>query len=146
MLKTSLANAPAVTSQPKDNKDSGGVITTTQDILILLLPYLSSSDSASLFNVCLTANILEGKDGGVQKRGYKILTKLVEAKKVTADAALTLRQLDEPVANLMPAAKKVSNSSSPLLHRNMASYRIDSTYYLCLSLCYLLRLCMSSLP
>jgi ribosomal RNA-processing protein 12 len=89
-------------------KEAGKVTTATQDILILLLPYLSSSDSAGLFHLCLTNDVLGGQDNGVQKRGYKILTKLVESQKVMIDAELTLRQLDEFVTNLTPAAKKVS--------------------------------------
>ena len=98
-----------MTTQLKGDKEVGKVTTTTQDILILLLPYLSPSASATLFDLCLTADVLGGKDTGVQKRGYKILTKLVESRKVTIDAEVTLRQLDELVTNLTPAAKKVSD-------------------------------------
>lgn len=98
-----------MTSQHQGDKDADRATTTTQDILILLLPYLSPSASVALFDLCLTNDVLGGKDNGVQKRGYKILTKLVESRKVVTDAEVTLRQLDGFVANLMPAAKKVSD-------------------------------------
>lgn len=50
-----------------------------------------------------------GKDNGVQKRGYKILAKLVESGKVSVDAEAILRQLDELADGLAPAAKKVTS-------------------------------------
>lgn len=103
MFKDNLANAASV---PQSDKKAGGVTTATQDILILLLPYLSPSASAGLFRLCLSNSVLGGKDNGVQKRGYKILTKLVESRRVIIDAEVTLRQLDEFVTNLAPAAKK----------------------------------------
>lgn len=80
----------------------------TQDILILLQPYLSSADANALFETCLSSEILGSKDNGVQKRGYKILSKLLEGGKVTIDAEEVLGQLDELVEGLAPAAKKVS--------------------------------------
>ena len=80
----------------------------TQDILILLLPYLSTKDATELFQMCLSSDILGGKDNGVQKRGYKILAKLVHSGKVTVDAEPILGQLDKLVEGLAPAAKKVN--------------------------------------
>ena len=109
LFRNNLTNTVPVTSQPQHDKDAGKVTTTTQDILILLLPYLSPSASAALFDLCLTNEILGGKDNGVQKRGYKILTKLVEGRKVVIDAEVTLRKLDTFVSCLMPAAKKVND-------------------------------------
>ena len=98
-----------MTSQPQDERGASKVTTTTQDILILLLPYLSPSASTALFDLCLTNDVLGGKENGVQKRGYKILTKLIECRKVVTDAEVTLRKLDAFLANLMPAAKKVGD-------------------------------------
>lgn len=80
---------------------------TSQDILILLLPYLSSENATGLFQLCLTSEVLGSRDNGVQKRGYKILTKLVESNKVSVDAASVLRTLDELMDGLSAAAKKV---------------------------------------
>jgi len=99
------------TNLPK--KQVGGNITvavTTLDLLQILLPYFSSVDSSSLFASCLTADVLNAKDNGIQKRGYKILTKLVEQKKLASlDAEAVLRQLDALADGLAPAAKKVIN-------------------------------------
>jgi ribosomal RNA-processing protein 12 len=105
IFKNNLAN---IQSMSPDDKEAGKITAATQDILILLLPHLSSSDFADLFNLCLTNVVLCGKDNAVQKRGYKILTKIIESRKLTIDAEVTLRKLDEFVTNLMPAAKKAS--------------------------------------
>ena len=83
----------------------------TQDILLLLLPYLHSLQATSLFQLCMTSEILGGKDNGVQKRGYKILTKLLESGKVTIDAPSIIQRLDDLSDGLSPAAKKVEPPS-----------------------------------
>ena len=106
LFKDNLTNASPVT---QDDRQTGKIPTTAQDVLLLLLPYLSPSASAALFELCLTNDVLGGKDGGLQKRGYKILTKLIESKKVVSDPEAILRQLEEIVPNLAPAAKKVSD-------------------------------------
>lgn len=79
----------------------------TQDILVLLLPHLSKTDAKALFEFCLTPGVLSGKDNGVQKRGYKILAKLIESEKVEVDMLFVLEKLDELAEGLTPAAKKV---------------------------------------
>lgn len=109
LFKNNLANSSQTPSQHGGNLDPGSVTATTQDILILLLPHLSSSDATTLFHICLSNNIIGGKDNGVQKRGYKILAKLVESGKVSVDAEAILRQLDELADGLAPAAKKVTS-------------------------------------
>jgi len=87
--------------------DIGNMTTTSQDILILLLPSLSSADSQSLFTACLVPEVLTCKDSGVQKRGYKILGKLVESGKVALDADPVINALIGLTKDLSPAAKKV---------------------------------------
>lgn len=80
----------------------------TEDILLLLLLYLSVSDSTALFELCLTPQILSNGDNGVQKRGYKILLRLVETGKLEEmDVDKTVKKLDELSDGLAPAAKKV---------------------------------------
>jgi ribosomal RNA-processing protein 12 len=79
----------------------------TQDILILLLPYLSQADAQALFNLCLNSEVISGKDNGVQKRGYKILAKLLEEDRVEVDIIAVLKTLDELSVGLTSAAKKV---------------------------------------
>jgi len=82
-----------------------------QDLLILLLPYLTPADAGILFELCLTAEVLGNNDSGVQKRGYKILTRLIEMGKVTVNAEYVHQTLDEPSDSLAPAAKKVKQTS-----------------------------------
>ena len=82
--------------------------TTFQDILILLLQRLGPINSISLFDLCLSPEVLSGRDNGVQKRGYKILAKLVVNSKVPIDAETTLRKLDDLTEGLTPAARKVN--------------------------------------
>ncbi|KAI6040319.1 armadillo-type protein [Pisolithus marmoratus] len=83
-------------------------VTTTmmQDLLILLLPFLNTSDATSLFRVCLTEEVLACRDNGVQKRGYKLLGKSVASGKLQVDVLGTLRELDSFMTGLSPAAKR----------------------------------------
>ncbi|KAJ7200710.1 armadillo-type protein [Mycena rebaudengoi] len=105
LLKANLANQPV---QPHRNSsiEGGSEAATTQDLVILLLPNLSPADGQQMFQLCLSAQVLSAKDNGVQKRGYKILTRLIESKKVVVDAEVVLKQLDELADGLAPAAKK----------------------------------------
>lgn len=106
LLKANLANQAA---QPHRNGsiEGGSEAATTQDLVILLLPHLSRADAQQLFQLCLSAQVLSARDNGVQKRGYKILTRLIESQKVVVDAEVVLKQLDELGDGLAPAAKKV---------------------------------------
>ena len=112
LFKGNLASAAKTPSQ-HGGQDLGSVAAMTQDILILLFPYLSPADATTLFNLCLSADVLTGKDNGVQKRGYKIMTKLVESSKVSVDAETVIRQMDALSEGLAAAAKKVCQD----LHR-----------------------------
>ncbi len=78
----------------------------TQDLIMLVLPYLSNEDATALLKTCLASDVLESKDNGVQKRGYKILARLVESGKVEVDAAAILKKLEGLVDGLAAAAKK----------------------------------------
>lgn len=80
----------------------------TQDLLVLILPYLSNQDASGLFDVILSKEVLTNPDNGVQKRGYKILAKLVEVGKVSSDVEPVIERLDELSDGLAPAAKKVN--------------------------------------
>ncbi|KAJ7496027.1 armadillo-type protein [Mycena galericulata] len=105
LLKANLASQSA---QPHRNSsiEGGSEAATTQDLVILLLPNLSRADAEQLFQLSLSAQVLSAKDNGVQKRGYKILTRLIESQKVVVDAVVVLKQLDELADGLAPAAKK----------------------------------------
>ncbi|PPQ62932.1 hypothetical protein CVT24_006172 [Panaeolus cyanescens] len=89
-----------------NHDDTGNMTVTAQDILVLLLSQISAADSKTLFELIMKPEVLCCKDNGVQKRGYKILSKLVESGKVTVDAEQVLRSLDEMIEGLTPAAKK----------------------------------------
>lgn len=75
--------------------------------MLLLLPYLSSADMNALFQLCLSSEVLCAKDNAIQKRAYKILTKLTESGKMTVDAEAVAKQLDTLSDELTSAAKKV---------------------------------------
>ncbi|KAF9812553.1 hypothetical protein IEO21_06143 [Rhodonia placenta] len=87
-------------------KNAENITAVTQDLLILVLPHLSSVDATGLFDLCLSSEVLESKDNGVQKRGYKILAKLVEGQKATVDAEVVLQRLEKNADGLAAAAKK----------------------------------------
>lgn len=92
--------------QSLQQSDNGNTTAMTQDLLILLLPFLDAQDVAALSSTCLAQEVLCHKDNGVQKRGYKILAKLLENGKVEEDALQTFQRLDELSVGLAPAAKK----------------------------------------
>ena len=102
MLKTNLKQIPT----RMDNQ--GNVVASMQDILILLTPYLSSKESRSISDLCLSPDVLKNKDNGVQKRGYKLLSKLVSLGKIQVDAESLYAKMDEVAEDTLPAAKKVS--------------------------------------
>ncbi|KAK2464281.1 hypothetical protein APHAL10511_003738 [Amanita phalloides] len=102
VFKTNLANPSS-----KGNAESGNVASMTQDILILLLPYLSSEDASALFHLCLSDDVLFSEENGVQKRGYKMLSKLVASGKVPiTDVRPLFKRLNEVLESGSPAAKK----------------------------------------
>ncbi|KII92412.1 hypothetical protein PLICRDRAFT_172507 [Plicaturopsis crispa FD-325 SS-3] len=106
LFKQNMATSQNFHPPSNGSGETGSVTATTQDLLILLLPYLSSADATALFQLCLIPEVLCSKDNGVQKRGYKILAKLLESGKVTVEAEPVLRKLDELSEGLSPAAKK----------------------------------------
>ena len=97
-------NGPPV---PSGLENGGSATAMTQDIAILLLPYISSADARVLYQLCLSSKVLTNKDNGVQKRGYKTLAKLVETGKVNENPEVVFSKLDEQLDGLAPAAKKV---------------------------------------
>jgi len=111
LFKTNLSSAQKTLGNVSTTGDIGNMTTTSQDILALLLPSLSSADSQSLSSACLTPEVLTCKDAGVQKRGYKILGKLVESGKVVIDADAAIISLIGLTNDLTPAAKKVISFS-----------------------------------
>jgi len=84
----------------------------SQDIFVLLLPHLSTQDTSELFDTILSKEVLTNPDNGVQKRGYKILARLIEGGKLSLDAETLIKRLDELSDGLSPAAKKVNSMIS----------------------------------
>jgi len=80
----------------------------TQDILVFILPHLSPQDTSELFDTILSQEVLANRDNGVQKRGYKILARLIEGGKLSLDVEQLIKRLDELSDGLCPAAKKVN--------------------------------------
>jgi ribosomal RNA-processing protein 12 len=92
--------------------DTGSIVSMSQDILVLLLPHLATQDASELFDTILSKDVLISPDNGVQKRGYKILARLIEGGKLSLDAEPLIKRLDELSDGLSPAAKKVNSMTS----------------------------------
>lgn len=107
LLNQNLAAAAATSSKPGINNNEDGIVTMTQDLLQILLPFLEGDDSQTLFELSCTEGILENKNTGVQKRGYKILSKLVDSGKIKATPEDLIQQLENKVDGVSAAAKKV---------------------------------------
>lgn len=102
-----------ISRNTRGSTNAGSIISMTLDILVILLPYLSIQDASELFNAVLSEEVLVNPDNGVQKRGYKLLARLVKGGKVSIDAELLIKRLDELSDRLSPAAKKVNITISP---------------------------------
>ena len=89
------------------NADKGGVVTMTQDLLQILLPFLGDKDSQALLELSIKEDVLENKDTGVQKRGYKILGKLIDSGKIEITSEDFIQQLESRADGVFAAAKKV---------------------------------------
>ena len=107
LFKQNLAVQAATSSKSGISTDGDGVVTMTQDLLQVLLPYLGEKDAQTLFELSSTEDVLENKDTGVQKRGYKILGKLAESGKIEMTPENFIRQLEGKVDGVSAAAKKV---------------------------------------
>ncbi|KAK0195371.1 armadillo-type protein [Armillaria mellea] len=92
--------------QPTNGSSDDNTIIITQDLLVMLLPHLSTTNAKALFAVCLSEEVLCSKANGVQKRGYKILCRLLECGNISIDTESVIRQLGEYTDGLVPAAKK----------------------------------------
>ncbi|KAI0088037.1 NUC173-domain-containing protein [Irpex rosettiformis] len=102
LLKQNLTSGPSQTQGGKDNS----VTAMTLDLLVIILPHLSPVDGQELFEICLANEITESKDNAVQKRGYKILGKLIEHNKASSDPQQVLQKMDSLLGGLASAAKK----------------------------------------
>ncbi|KAI0051816.1 NUC173-domain-containing protein [Auriscalpium vulgare] len=94
--------------QTRGPAEGGSVVAMTQDILLLVLPYLVPTDAAALFELSMSQEVLTNHDNGVQKRGYKTLCRLVESGKlgVAFDIEGVIKRLDAATEGIASAAKK----------------------------------------
>ncbi|EKM54256.1 uncharacterized protein PHACADRAFT_257981 [Phanerochaete carnosa HHB-10118-sp] len=106
LLKQNLGSKSSASQVVGSHKDPDNVVSMTLDLLVLMLPYLPANEAQALFENCLSKAILESNDNAVQKRGYKILARLMEGGKVSVEAQATLEKLDSFLDGLSPAAKK----------------------------------------
>ena len=107
LLKQNLAIQAAPSSKFGMNAGGDGVLTMTQDLLQILLPFLGDNDCRTLFELSCVEVVLENKDTGVQKRGYKILSKLVDSGKIQVTPEDLIQQLEDKADGVSAAAKKV---------------------------------------
>ena len=115
LFKQNLAVTATTSSKSGISTDGDGVVTMTQDLLQVLLPYLRGKDAQTLFELSSTEGVLENKDTGVQKRGYKILGKLVESGKIEVAPENFIQLLEGRVDGVSAAAKRVCARAMPLL-------------------------------
>ncbi|KAF5370856.1 hypothetical protein D9758_001883 [Tetrapyrgos nigripes] len=105
LLKSDLAKVSPSSAKTGTSGDDS-ITVTALDLLLLLLPYLSSADMTALFQKCLSPTLLSVKDNAIQKRGYKVLAKIVLSGKIPVDPEHVFHELDNLSDSLVPAAKK----------------------------------------
>lgn len=113
LFQQNIGNQPK--NLPKAGSDNSQNVTfTTQDLLILLLPYLPLKECEELWTICTSTGVIGNADAGVQKRGYRILFKLVQGGKLAAvlKAEAILQHLTESADSVAAAAKRVCLHSS----------------------------------
>ena len=94
---------------PKKSGDNVQNVTlTTQDLLVLLIPFLPLVECEELWGLCASTAVIGNADAGVQKRGYRVLSKLVQGEILSAvlNGEAVLQQLSEGV-NVGAAARRV---------------------------------------
>ncbi|EJD03307.1 NUC173-domain-containing protein [Fomitiporia mediterranea MF3/22] len=111
MFKANLVKLPKATGSGSNthlnaSEDQRSTVATMQDILVLLVPYLSQKDTRTVFELCLSPEVLKHKDNGVQKRAYKLLSKITSAGKIEIDAESLFAKMDEVAEDTLSAAKK----------------------------------------
>lgn len=107
MLNEAHEKLSAANAHERTINEQRATVASMQDILILLIPYLSSSDTQTVFNLCLKPDILGNRDNGIQKRAYKLMGKILVAEKLeNVDAEALFEKLDQQSDNVLAAAKK----------------------------------------
>ena len=100
MLSTNLGKA-------SNDHPALRIVITMLDILIILIPYLPSTQSKQLFELSMNKEILAIKDNAVQKRVYRILSKLLEDSDFNISVENVLQTINDLSGDSAAAAKKV---------------------------------------
>lgn len=107
MFKTNLSKMDnSANSTTSGSDEQRTIVATMQDILVLLVPYISKKDAQIVFDLCLLPEVMRNRDNGVQKRAYKLLSKVVATGKIEVDAEALFAKMDEVAEDALPAAKK----------------------------------------
>lgn len=112
LFKANLVASTKSAGSSKGTEQPQSAVAAMQDILLLLVPYLSADDAHIVKDLCSAPEVLTHKDNAVQKRAYKILSKILEKSKgeegfVEIDAEAFYKKLDELAEDTSAAAKKV---------------------------------------
>jgi hypothetical protein len=85
---------------------------TMLDLLIILIPHLPSAPATALFNAASTGNLIENSDAAIQKKSYRILTRLIELNKASVLQGegfdQFVQKLVDVSASIGPGAQRVS--------------------------------------
>ena len=111
MLKTNISKMPASSASGATahiNEEQRSVVAAMQDILVLLVPCMSAKDAQTVFDLCLTPEVLTNRDNGVQKRAYKLLGKITQTGKVNLNVESLYMKMDDIAERTLSAAKKVT--------------------------------------
>ncbi|KIJ49356.1 hypothetical protein M422DRAFT_59161 [Sphaerobolus stellatus SS14] len=81
LFKQNLTN-PA--KNPPKGSDAPNMTLMAQDLLILLLPELPLPQCQELWALCTSSQVTGSDDTAIQKRGYRILSKLVQTGKLSS--------------------------------------------------------------
>ena len=82
LFKQNLTNPPK--SHPKGS-DAPNMTLMAQDLLVLLLPELPQAQCQELWTLCTSSQVVGNGDAAIQKRGYRILSKLVQTSKLSSE-------------------------------------------------------------
>lgn len=106
LFKTNITTPSKTTTQVGSESGQANVAVVSQELLVILLPYLDSARASLLFEWCMAPEVLGASDHGIQKRGYKTLTRLVESGSISIDVPIIIQKLDAFSEGLAPSAKK----------------------------------------
>ncbi|GAA93902.1 uncharacterized protein L969DRAFT_57619 [Mixia osmundae IAM 14324] len=109
MLKQALAK-----QEKRTDKTSGTAIESTahtmMDLLVAMVPFVDQTTSASLLDLALSDAGIGCSDGTLQKKAYRLLTRMTET---TIGSALIFAQLDELLTRLYSNAARTPAAAKP---------------------------------